>query len=57
MDLMEEEQVVINFPDLETIDLSDIEVQKELILLGVAVGVPGGEVIFTKNCKLIAGRS
>jgi hypothetical protein len=44
----------IEFPGLYEIDLSDTELQRELILFGVAVGVPGGQLIFTKNVRLEA---
>ena len=45
----------IMYPGLEVIDLSDPEIQKDLILKGVAVGVPGGEILFTHNVVLEAG--
>jgi hypothetical protein len=49
-----DEHCTIEFPGLYEIDLSDPELQRELILFGVAVGVPGGQIIFTKNVRLEA---
>ena len=46
---------VLEFPELETINLGDHDIQKQLIKWGFAVGIPGGEFVVTKNVKLIAG--
>lgn len=46
---------VIEYPDLETIDLSDPELQKDLIRKGMAVGVVGGPIVFTQAVDLVAG--
>lgn len=51
----EEKSWVINYPDLENISLNDIEVQKDLIKMGVCVGMPGSELIFVQSVKLVAG--
>ena len=56
MDLIQEDEtLVIEFPDRDEIDLSDLSLQRELILMGVATGIPGGEMIFTKSVRLVAG--
>lgn len=47
--------MIINYPNLDKVDLNDIEVQKDLIRRGVAVGMPGGLLIFTESVKIIAG--
>jgi len=52
--IRDEERFIIEFPGLYEIDLSDIELQVELIKFGVAVGIPGGQLIFTKNVRLVA---
>jgi len=46
---------ILEFPELDTINLGDPDVQKQLIKWGCAVGMPGGEIIMTKNVKMIAG--
>jgi hypothetical protein len=51
----EKPQVIVDYPDLENIDLSDIEVQKDLIKLGICVGMPGGELIFVQSVEIVAG--
>lgn len=53
---MSEKSRVIEYPQLETIDLSNIELQEDLIQKGVAVGVPGTTLIFTQAVELIAGK-
>jgi hypothetical protein len=45
----------LEFPELETINLGDPEIQKQLIKWGVAVGIPGGEFAMVKSTKLLAG--
>ena len=46
---------VLEFPGLETIDLANPEIQREIVKWGFAVNAPTGELIFTKNVKLVAG--
>jgi len=46
---------VLEFPELETINLADLEIQRQLIKWGLAVGIPGGEFYITKNVRLVAG--
>lgn len=45
----------IDYPDLETIKLSDPEIQRDLIRKGVAVGLPGTHILVTKGVVLTAG--
>ena len=47
----------ITFPKLDKVNLNDIEVQKELIRQGVAVGMPGGLLIFTESVKIVANKA
>ena len=51
----EEKPLVIEYPELETINLNDPEIQKDLIRKGVAVGIPGTSIIFTEHVELVAG--
>ena len=46
---------VMEFPELETINLGDPYIQKQLIKYGLAVGIPGGEIIMKKSVKMVAG--
>ena len=46
---------VVEYPKLETINLNDPEIQADLIRKGLAVGIPGGSIIFTHDVKLVAG--
>ena len=50
-------QKTITFPDLDKINLNDVEVQKELIRSGVAVGMPGGPMVFTESVRIVAGKN
>lgn len=47
--------IPIYFPDKDTINLNDPEIQAELIKSGLAVGIPGGDIMFTAHVELIAG--
>jgi hypothetical protein len=49
------EPIKIYYPDKEIINFSDPDIQRDLILRGIAVGIPGGEFYFKKNVELIAG--
>ena len=53
--MSDKKPLVIEFPKLDTINLGDPEMQKELIKWGVVVGIPGGEMVCTKSVKLVAG--
>ena len=52
----EESALVLEFPELDVVDISDHEVQKYIIKYGGAVGLPGGPLIFTQRVELIAGK-
>ena len=51
----EDSTYVLEYPDLEFINLNDPEIQKDLIKRGVCVGMPGGLLIFTEDVKIVAG--
>lgn len=53
---MEDDQEVhvIEFPELSSVNINDPEIQKEAIKWGVAVGIPGGDIIFKKNARFVA---
>lgn len=53
--IKEDKPLVLEFPKLDTISLADVDIQKELIKWGAAVGMPGGEMICIKAVKLVAG--
>jgi len=55
VDKKRKKPLVIKYPDLEVINLGDPELQKDLILKGVAVGMPGGHIVFTRDIELVAG--
>lgn len=46
--------IPIYFEDREYVNLNDPEIQAELIKTGVAVGIPGGDIMFTQDVELIA---
>jgi hypothetical protein len=45
------------YSDLKTIDMSNEEIQKDLIRNGCMVGMPGGEMMCKKSVTIIAGKS
>jgi len=45
---------VLEFPELETINLADPEIQAHAIKWGLAVGIPGGEILFKKDARFVA---
>ena len=47
---------VLEFPELETINLGDPDVQKTLLSWGLAVSTPNGGIVITKDVKLVALR-
>ena len=53
----EAEPWVLEFPELETINIGDPEIQRELIKWGLATGIPGGEFIANRSFRLVAGNS
>lgn len=48
---------VLEFPELETVNIGDPEIQAQLIKWGFAVGMPGGEILCTKRVILKAVKS
>jgi hypothetical protein len=45
---------VLEFPELETVNLGDLDIQRQLIKWGMAVGVPGSEFVVIKSVRLVA---
>jgi hypothetical protein len=52
--MTEKESRVFEYPKLTTVNLADLGIQKDLIAEGIAVGIPGGEIMFTRDVKLVA---
>jgi len=55
IDKEKEPEVIIEYPDMGSIDLNDEEIQRDLIKRGVCVGMPGGTMIFTHSVRIVAG--
>ena len=45
---------VLEFPELETINLGDPEIQEQLKKWGLAVSTPNGGIVVTRDVKMVA---
>ena len=51
----EEGSVILEFPELSSINNNDVNIHAELLNRGLAVGIPGA-LILTRHVVLVAGK-